>query len=117
MPDSLRHGVEYALAYSTLRAFGALPHGLALRLGEALGAFSCSPLRIRLSVVEAQIAEALAKLDRAVAATGDLSPLSDTLTMLAATYLLVGQDDPSERLAGIVMSILVAILGVNQLVF
>ena len=65
MPDSLRHGFEFALAHTALRTFGALPRGWALRLGAGLGAVACSPFRIRLPVVEAQIAAAFPERDAA----------------------------------------------------
>ncbi|MCL7962198.1 MAG: lysophospholipid acyltransferase family protein [marine benthic group bacterium] len=65
MPDSLRHGFEFALAHTALRTFGALPRNWALRLGAGLGAFARSPLRVRLPVVETQIAEAFPERDTA----------------------------------------------------
>jgi KDO2-lipid IV(A) lauroyltransferase len=103
VPDSLRHGVEYALAYSTLRAFGALPHGLALRLGEALGAFACSPLRIRLPVVEAQIAEAFPESDSAwVRATARASYRHFGREAAEIVRLdLFGRQDLLNRIAGL----------------
>ena len=58
MPDSLRHRFEYALARGTFRTFGALPGRAAARLGAGLAAVAHSPFRIRLGIVEEQIAAA-----------------------------------------------------------
>jgi len=65
VPDSLRHWFEYALASSTFRTFGALPRRAAVGLGAGLATVAHSPFRVRLSIVEEQIAVAFP--DRAAA--------------------------------------------------
>ena len=58
VPDSLRYRLEYALARGTFRTFGALPGRAAVGLGAGLAAVAHSPFRIRLGIVEEQIAAA-----------------------------------------------------------
>ena len=58
MPDSLRHRFEFALARGAFRTFGALPGRAAVGLGAGLAAAAHSPFRIRLGIVEEQIAAA-----------------------------------------------------------
>ena len=58
MPDSLRHRIEHALARGTFRAFAALPERAAAGLGAGLASVAHSPFRIRLNIVEEQIAAA-----------------------------------------------------------
>jgi KDO2-lipid IV(A) lauroyltransferase len=102
VPDSLRHGVEFALAHTALRTFGALPRGPALRLGEALGAFAGFPLGIRLPLVEAQIAAAFPERDASwVRATARASYRHFGREAVEIVRLdLFGQEDLLDRVAG-----------------
>ena len=54
----MRHRIEYAAARAAFRILGSLPRDRALGLGAGLGQLAFSPFRVRLDVVEAQIAAA-----------------------------------------------------------
>jgi KDO2-lipid IV(A) lauroyltransferase len=54
----VRHRIEYAAARTAFKILGTLPRGTALGLGAGLGQIAFSPFRVRVEVVEAQIAAA-----------------------------------------------------------
>ena len=59
----VRHRIEYAAARTAFRILGTLPRDKALGLGAGLGQVAFSPFRVRVDVVEAQIAAAFPDRD------------------------------------------------------